>query len=405
MASPIEIVKKTSEFVSTLLKEKLPDWAVYHNFAHTAETVEAAREIAEGSKLNKSETEIILLAAWFHDSGYTEKTVGHEERSSEIAREFLTAGGYPTAKIDEVVRCILATRVPQTPVDLLEQVICDADIHHLGKKRFTEKNDLMRTEIERREGKPMTDVEWLDMCTRFVSSHEFHTGYAREEFEPRRTKNIIRLQEALREALDIEMKNSKKVEERQDLLKNKLEKAGRPERGIETMFRVVPKNHLDLTAMADSKAHMMISTNSIIISVVVGLLFSKIDTNPHLMLPVALLLAVSLAAIIFSVLATRPKVTTGKLTRDDIEKKSVNLLFFGNFHGMSLDDFEWGMKEMMTDREYLYSSMIRDLHSLGQVLAIKYRYLRISFNIFMYGFILAVIAFVVAVLSVPTDLS
>jgi predicted metal-dependent HD superfamily phosphohydrolase len=388
-----------------MLTTKSPGWAIYHSYEHTVETVEAAREIAEGSKLDKAETEIVLLAAWLHDVGYTECCDGHEERSADIARGFLSSAGYPPERIEQVARCILATKVPQNPSGILEQVVCDADMAHLGKKRFFRKNDLIRMETEQRTGAPMTDAEWLTIAVNFVASHRYHTKYALEEFQGRRTRNLLALQGMLREARAAEEKTAGRKAGKDEILKQKLDKAARPERGIETMFRVVPKNHLDLTAMADSKAHMMISTNSIIVSLVVGLLFSKIDANPHLLVPVVILFAVSLTAIIFAVLATRPKVTEGKFTKEDIYEKRANLLFFGNFHRMSLEDFEWGMNEMMKDREYLYGSMIRDLHSLGQVLATKYRYLRISFNVFMYGFILAVIAFIVAVLIAPTDLS
>jgi hypothetical protein len=86
-------------------------------------------------------------------------------------------------------------------------------------------------------------------------------------------------------------------------------------------------------------------------------------------------------------------VTSGTFTKADIEQKRANLLFFGNFYRMPLDDFQWGMTQMMNDREYLYGSMVRDIYSLGQVLGRKYRYLRISYNIFMYGIIAAVLAF------------
>lgn len=405
MAEENQILAKASEFVRSILTSKIPDWAIYHSYEHTVETVEAAREIAEGSKLDRDETEVVLLAAWFHDTGYTECCDGHEERSADIARGFLAENGYPAGKTGLVARCILSTKVPQTPSDILEQVICDADMAHLGRKRFFRKNELIRMEMERRDGRPMTEVEWLTLCTDFVASQRFHTRYAIGEFQARKTKNLLALQGMLREARGEEANASRKLEERQELLRNKIEKSARPERGIETVFRVVPKNHLDLTAMADSKAHMMISTNSIIISLVVGLLFSKIDTNPHLLVPIGILFAVSLTAIIFAVLATRPKVTVGKFTKEDIHEKRANLLFFGNFHKMSIGDFEWGMTEMMKDRDYLYGSMIRDLHSLGQVLAVKYRFLRVSFNVFMYGLIVAVLAFVIAVLSVPTDLS
>ena len=102
-----------------------------------------------------------------------------------------------------------------------------------------------------------------------------------------------------------------------------------------------------------------------------------------------------------AILATRPHVTSGTFTREDIRAKRANLLFFGNFHRSSLEDFEWGMKEMMKDRDYLYGSMIKDLYYLGRVLGLKYRYLRICYSIFMYGMILVVIAFAIAFATMP----
>lgn len=398
MAPSPDVLKAAEDHARAVLTTQMPDWAVYHTYEHTVETVEAARTIAEGSKLDRNETEIVLLAAWLHDVGFSRDPRDHEEGSARMAREFLGGLGYPAEKTEAVAKCILATRTPHHPSNLAEQVLCDADLAHLGRKRFFEKNALVRLELERRDGAPIAEAEWLEQCTAFVASHRFHTRFAREEYQERKMKNLLRLQEQLRDALGDRARTEEKREGR-------LEREAKPSRGIETVFRVVPRNHLELTAMADSKAHMMISTNSIIISLVVGLLISKIDSNPHLLAPIGILFAVSLTAIIFAVLATRPKVTSGRFSKEDIQGKKANLLFFGNFHRMDLADFEWGMTEMMNDRDYLYGSMIRDLHALGQVLAVKYRYLRISFNVFMYGFIVAVLAFVVAVLSVPTDLS
>ncbi len=100
--------------------------------------------------------------------------------------------------------------------------------------------------------------------------------------------------------------------------------------------------------------------------------------------------------MIFSVLATRPKVTSGNFTREDIKNRKVNLLFFGNFHKIPLEDFKDGMKDMMNDRDYLYESLMKDLYYLGIVLDKKYKLLRYAYNIFMFGIILSVIAFIVA---------
>ncbi len=397
MTDTNDILKKASAHVRMLLNEKLPSWALYHNYEHTAETVEACEEIGEGCKLSRSETEIAQLAAWFHDAGYTEAVDGHEEAGATIAREFLSAQGYPPERTDSVAGAILATKVPQKPQTLVEQVVCDADMAHLGRKKFFEKSNLLRLEIERRTGSLISDVDWINTNVEFVARHQYHTAYAKQEFSNRRMKNLAQLQELLRDS-------SKKAEGQNaklELKKEKLEKEKRPERGIETMFRTVPHNHLNLSAMADNKANLMISTNSIIISIVFGLLVSKLDTNPHLVLPTLLLLAVCLTAMVFAILTTRPTITTGMFTREDIEQKRANLLFFGNFYNTKLEDFEWGMKEMMRDSDYLYSAMIKDLYFLGKVLGKKYRYLRISYNIFMYGLILAVIAFILAFLNAP----
>jgi hypothetical protein len=124
----------------------------------------------------------------------------------------------------------------------------------------------------------------------------------------------------------------------------------------------------------------------------------KFDALPKLILPTILLLVVCLVALVYAILATRPKVTEGKFSREDIEQKRANLLFFGNFYDMDIEDFHWGMTEMIKDSDFLYSSMTRDLYYLGIVLAKKYRYLAICYSVFMYGLILSVIVFAFAFL-------
>jgi hypothetical protein len=179
--------------------------------------------------------------------------------------------------------------------------------------------------------------------------------------------------------------------------KKKKVKDDKPSRGIETMFRITSTNHIRLSAMADSKANIMISVNSIIISVVLSMLVRKIEDYPHLVLPTIVLLVVNVSAIIFSVLATRPNITKGTFTHEDVKMKRVNLLFFGNFHKMGLGDYEMGVKAMMGDNDYLYSGMIRDIYFLGVVLGKKYRLLRISYTIFMFGIVLAILAFAASI--------
>lgn len=169
-----------------------------------------------------------------------------------------------------------------------------------------------------------------------------------------------------------------------------------PTRGIETMFRLTSKNHMELSAMADNKANIMISINSIILSVMVTVLIRKLEEYPHMTIPAVVLTIVCLITIVFSVLATRPNITHGKFERQDIVNKEANLLFFGNFHKMRLEDYQWAMKEMLKDGDYLYSSMIKDIYFLGAVLGKKYKMLRASYTIFMFGFVISILGFIVA---------
>ena len=93
-------------------------------------------------------------------------------------------------------------------------------------------------------------------------------------------------------------------------------------------------------------------------------------------------------------LATRPNIPTGKFTNQEIDTKKVNLLFFGNFYKMGLDEYMEGMLKMMDDYDFLYRSLIRDIYHQGVVLGKKYQLLRMSYSVFMFGLVISVLAFV-----------
>ena len=169
-------------------------------------------------------------------------------------------------------------------------------------------------------------------------------------------------------------------------------------KSVETMFRNTIRTHVEFSSMADSKANILISVNTLLLTAIAAFLVKSLDTNPHLIIPTGVLVVVSLTTLISAILVTRPKVSNGTFTKKDVEERRVNLMFFGNFHKMDLESFEWGMKELIKDTDYLYSKMIEDYFHLGCVLGEKYKMLRIAYNIFMYGIIISVIAFSIAVI-------
>ena len=165
-------------------------------------------------------------------------------------------------------------------------------------------------------------------------------------------------------------------------------------RGIETMFRTSYRTHVDLSGLADTKANIMISINGIIISILLASISPKIDANPWLLLPTTVLLVGCVIAIVYAILAARPRVSSNIVTLEDVRENRSNILFFGNFVNMPEEDFVEGMTEIMADTDRLYTNMIRDLYSLGGVLARKFRLLRISYNLFMGSLVVGVALFI-----------
>lgn len=174
----------------------------------------------------------------------------------------------------------------------------------------------------------------------------------------------------------------------------KKKKRGSVKRGISDMYRTSYRTHLDLSGLADNKSNIMISINGVIISIVIASISPKIDSNPWLLIPTAALLLSCLLSMVFAIISARPRVKNEPVTLDDVRANRANILFFGNFYTMSREDYVEGMAELMQDSERLYDNMSRDIHGLGEVLAKKYRLLRISYNVFMVGLIVSVFSFI-----------
>lgn len=396
-----ELLQKVEAFVTNYYKENETEKLVYHDISHTNDVVKGVEKIGVGCDVAVAEMELLLLAAWFHDTGYTVARENHENISVDIATSFLTESNYPPDKIEKVKSLILATKIFHTPKNLLEEVICDADLLHLGKKNFIVRNEWLKLELEKCEGTSLYPKKWNEETIKFMVDHKYYTQYAHEKYTKKKLENIGKLNKQ-REKIDFKMDSDKfkedKLQFEKQKLKEKMESSGKSDRGIETMFRNVIRTHVEFSGMADNKANIMISVNTLVLTAIVAILSPKLDIYTHLIIPTIILTVVSLSTLIVATLVTRPKITGGVFTEDDIYKKRTNLLFFGNFYKMDLEKFTWGMKEMMRDKEFLYSNMIMDFYYLGQVLGKKYKYLNICFGIFIYGMVISVLAFGIAVI-------
>lgn len=374
------------EHVIKLFNELQPPQLVYHNLLHTKNVVQRSREIAEHFELSDREMFIINLASWFHDTGYLfVKPSDHEEKSVLLMHEFADKHQIPEDITAEVASCIMATRMPQQPQTLLEEIICDADTYHFGTKEFKFNNKLAGEEMRQQQLQNFSRSAFDESTITMLKDHSFFTSYAKDLLNSSKKKNIKKLK-----------KQKHKKHHVDDIISNSISEKEGTTKGMQTMLRITSGNHIKLSEMADRKANILISVNAIIISVVLSQLIRRLQTDPYLTIPTIIFLVSAVSTIVVAILATRPKLNTGTFVDVDVANKKTNLLFFGNFHKMPAQNYEAAMRNLMRDSDYLYGSIIKDIYYLGVVLGKKYRLIRLAYNIFMFGIIISVIAFAVA---------
>lgn len=381
------IVRQAEKHVTNLFKESLPDDLLYHNLSHTYEVAKIVGELAEESNLNEEDKEVLQLAGWFHDTGYINKYNGHEAESLKYAEEFFEDVDYPKEKRKEVEDLIKSTIKGHNPEGLKEELLHDADMAHIGRKRFFRKGELLRVELENYLNESYSELEWNKKQYQFLINNEFITKAGIEEYGKRRVKNIKKQRKNIVKARKV----TTRTKTGKDL-----------GRGIDTLYRANYRNHINLSAIADGKANMMISINTIMISVIVTLSGASLSVsksyiieNLRFTVPILILLVGALSSVVFAVLSARPKVTSKEeVDLEKVNRNEVSLLYFGNFLGIPKKRFMQYLNDLKSDQERLYDSMSMDLYNLGQVLKEKYRLLTISYNIFMTGLTLTVVAFI-----------
>jgi len=334
----VEWIKKTNDYVSLLLENELNVDFTYHNFLHTQRVLKSTKEIINNTSFSQEEELILTLSALLHDIGYAKSKEDHEEVGALMAIDFLSKEGVDKKIINQIAQIIRATRIGVSPINELEKTLCDADSSHFGKDYFKETSEYLRQELYLINNIDYSVDQWRECnIEMFTHQHQYYTEYAIKNWKPVKDKH---LSDMINEQKDFK-KEKKKT-------KNKLKEES-PEKGVQSMFRITLRNHIKLSDIADTKANILLSVNAIIVSLALSNLIPKLDNpnNGYLILPTIIFITFSIVSMILSVLATRPNITSGKFTREDVNEKKVNLLFFGNFHKMSLTEFEWAINEMM----------------------------------------------------------
>jgi len=394
----LELVYKTSAHIRQLYNANPRPEFTYHNLAHVEEVVWRAGYIAGNYALPEIDFLALILAAWFHDAGYLFTSQEcHEEKSAEMAAEFLQQEAVPEELISKIQDTIKATKMPQQPATQIEKILCDADLFHLGTDGFENIDQQVKKETELRINQLISETVWRDITLKLMELHRYHTDFCQNLLQPGKKENLEKLRRQIISSEDTTDTIPETIRAPSNSEpKPKKGKTDKGNRGVQTMFRINAANQMRLSDMADNKAHILLTINSVIISVLISFIFRKLETESKLLLPALSFLITSLVTLVSAILVTRPKVNQARFTAEDVKKRKVNLLFFGSFHSVKYEDYEAGMKEMIKDKDYLQSSMIRDNYNLGQVLNRKYRKLRFAYGFFMFGFVISVVSFLFA---------
>ncbi len=384
-----QIAKDAKHFVTELLSSSLTPDHIYHDLAHTMSVREAAKDLGKRYLLDDQDMEVLELAALFHDTGFTKAYVGHEEVSKQIAEEFLKKENCPDERIKQVQDLIEMTKVSVVPQSLIQKIMKDSDFNTNGST-YLEKSDALRHEWEVFCDIKMTDDEWLENNLNFWSGHQFYTGEAQALYGDEKRKTLKKLRKKM-EKMD-QLSESKPVS---------LEALGfaiNKSKSAQMMFKTTLRNQIDLTNIADNKANIMLSINSLLITIGIPILASNLEKSPYLIYPAAVLLLTCILSIVYATTATRPVKMEGFTDLNRISEGNTNLFFFGNFYKMTRDDYIKGLTTVTHNEDLLDKSIVNDLYFLGRTLGHKYRRLRITYAIFMIGMVTTVLVFAITFL-------
>ena len=191
----VQIIREARKVVTDIFQTKVNPLFVFHNLEHTIQVVAAAEEIEGYYQLNDEDKFVLFLSAWFHDTGFsTGHAEEHEKESIKLVQEFLSPRMAEKEIIIRIASCIRATHMPQEPQNLVEKIICDADLFNLGTNIFSERNELLRKELQAYSKCDFPEEEWRQLNIEFLKAHNYFTGYCRGELEPIKQEWIEKLQ-------------------------------------------------------------------------------------------------------------------------------------------------------------------------------------------------------------------
>ena len=277
------VAEKAGEHVAGLFAMHQQNTLHYHNLSHTKEVVLFTAKAAKHYQLSQYHSFIITIAAWFHDTGrLTGAAENHQVRGAAMAQSFLKQWDPDVQTIAQVKACILVTQSTQQPVNLLQEILCDAVTCDLGCSKYPRKNHLLQKETAACEKTIISKEDWRKKTINNMATHQYQTAYAHDKLNTIKQHNIK------------SMANKQSKRARHEIAAVVVppfreERPGNSQKSVADIFKLVSCNNQRLSAQADRKAHIMIQVNAIIVSVLLTLIVRKVEEQAGLVVPTCML--------------------------------------------------------------------------------------------------------------------
>ena len=372
---------------------------LFFSYGFKRRVVEEAVEIAKSIDVKKKNMENALVATWFAFTGIRDISDKQPQIAVNLLSDFFAEVNYPQeerAVVESAIAVAVENKFAETKV---EKIVSDALNSYLAWPDLMENIILVKEEANRLSGEDRDEMFYLAYFRDLFLKRRFYTKYTAEKYSVHREKNFEQLEKRIRKLETFEKSNSEIPDNFQPdhVLSSK---------ETEDLFKIAFRNYNHLISVADSKAALLIHVNSIIISVVLGLILRWIPKNHFLLIPAIPLFLICLGTIFLSIMASRPQKNTLSENKDST---TYQRFFFGSFdlvdrsfRRVKWEDYYKQLHNLFIDsKESVYTEVFKETFNVRKVLARKFNYLSIAYWVFMIGLIVSVLLFIVTIYDNP----
>lgn len=338
--------------------------------------------------LAKEDQMTVHFAALFLYTGAPFSISANERGSFEKVNEFLKSQQVDNNAIEAIDACIQSVMPPQVPLEIPGQVLCDA----------------LNSLLTEKSRKPLEEIQWLipgfnmegeeqdqfQVLLGHLKQIVFFTVPAKNTFDKPLQKKIDLIKSIKFNAEGIEdhelvVKSNSKMD---------LQVEPKPDRGAATLFRNASREHIAMLSIVHQKSGFLLSFNSILLSVVLSILSTKLNDFPHLLIPTVFLVVTCLGTIVFTILATKPMIIKNR--KDPLARDTFNAMFFGHYVHLDWQEYSNQILSITKDVDSMVEVLSKNIYYQGVVLDKKYRLLAIAYKIFLIGLIVSVSMFIIS---------